>query len=251
MANHTTTGKRRTKSDRIYRKLRDDITSPSRAPGERVAPMRVLAQQFGASLATVQEALRQLHADGYVETRHGAGTFVASCHRPVTMADTVALCIQARGHLWSDLAALLMESLADRGRIGVLLGLEGQHRDGWEMVHRMAHSESSTIIVQAGGHFPFAVFDAPGMRRKTVIAVVAWCSPLRWPGLHQVLHDREAAARLVAEHLQARGHRHVLLLGTPSQAHALATDNPHDDSPGPPFVRQWEQSGCSGGTPNS
>jgi len=137
----------------------------------------------------------------------------------------------------------LMELLADRGRLGILLGLEGQHGTGEEMVRRLAHSESRTMIVQAGGHFPFAVFDAPGMRRKTVIAVVAWCGPMRWPGLYQVLHDRLAAARLVAAHLRARGHRHVLLLGTPSQAHALVTGNPHDDSPGAPFARQWEEGG--------
>ena len=235
--------KRRTKSDRIYERLRDDIVSTSGPPGERLASVRALSERFGASISTVHQALRQLDAEGYVETRHGSGTVVASRHRPITMADTVALCMPARGHLWSDLAALLMELLADRGRIGILLGLEEQHGNGGEMIRRIAHSESSTMIAQAGGHFPFAIFDAPGMRRKTVIAVVAWCSPLRWPGLHQVLHDPEAGAKLVVEHLRARGHRHVLLLGTPSQALGVATDNPHDDSPCAPFVRQWEENG--------
>ncbi len=239
----TTARKRRTKSDHICERLRADIVSATGPPGERLASVRALSQRFGASISTVHQALRQLGVEGYVETRHGSGTVVASRHRPITMADTVALCMPARGHLWSDLAALLMELLADRGRLGILLGLEGQHGTGEEMVRRLAHSESRTVIVQAGSHFPFAVFDAPGMRRKTVIAVVAWCSPMQWPGLYRVLPDREAAARLVADHLRARGHRHVLILGTPSQAHALATGNPLDDSPGAPFARRWKEGG--------
>lgn len=233
---------RLTKSDRIYEKLREHITSPDRSPGERVVPMRKLAKLLGASVFTVQWAMKNLEADGYVETRHGAGTFIASRYRPVTMADTVTLCMDARGHLWPDLVAMLMEALADRGRIGTLLGTELDRGDG-ELIGRMARSESDTMIVQAGGHFPFQVFDLPGMRRKTVIAAVSWASPRSWPGLYRVLHDREAGARLAAEHLRSRGHRKVLVLGTDSQVRQLEADVPDDICPAWPFRRKWERGG--------
>lgn len=241
--NPTLPRRRRTKHNHIYEVLRRHITSPSRAPGERVAPMRALAKQYDASISTVQLALQQLEEDGYVETRHGAGTFVTSRHRPITMADTVTLCMHARGHLWADLASLLMESLAHRGRLGILLGLEGEPGEAVEMVRRLAHSESDTMLVQAGAHFPFEIFDAPPMRRRTIIAVVSWDSSLRWPGLHRVLHDSQAGARLAVEHLRARGHRHVLLLGTPSQVDELAAGPARGTSPAPHFAGLWQEGG--------
>ena len=240
------TGKRTTKHSRIYERLRDDITSPDQAPGQRMASMRSMAKRLGASISTIQQVMRQLEADGYVELQHGAGAFVTSCHRPITMADTVTLCMQARGHLWSDLTALVMDALTQHGRIGVLLDLGGVGHSTAEneaLVRRMAHSESSTMIVHAGGHFPFDIFKTPGMERKTVIAILAWGSALEWPGLHRVLHDRDAGAHLAADHLWSLGHRHVLVLGTSSQIRDLPDGKPYDDSPGAAFVTEWTARG--------
>jgi GntR family transcriptional repressor for pyruvate dehydrogenase complex len=45
-------------------------------PGERLAPMRALATEFGISLPSVREAVAQLRGEGLVEVRHGIGCFV-------------------------------------------------------------------------------------------------------------------------------------------------------------------------------
>ncbi len=234
--------RRVTKCDRVVEQLAAHIQSEL-SSGERLASQRVLSDKLGISVFTVNQALQALEAKGYVERRHGAGTFITSRHKPITMADTVTLCMRAQGHVWADLTGLLMERLADHGRVGTLLGMETEHASRDELVQRMARSESDTMIVQAGLHFPFEVFDLPGMHNKTVIAAVSWASGLTWPGLYRVLHDHEVGAHLVADHLLARGHRHVLLLMTSSQHWSLQQELPHDDCPALPFCQYWKRQG--------
>ncbi len=235
-------GQRRTKSMRVYDRLFRHITSPELAPGERLASMPRLAKLFETSVFTIQQAIRDLEAKGYVVTKNGSGTFVASCHRPLTMADTVMVCMEAHGHLYPELSAEIMDALSEHGRIGALIDInKGSNEE--DMARRIAHSESRTMIVHAGAHFPFRIFDLPGMKSKTVISVMSWTSPSRWSGLHRIIHDRDEGARLVAEHLMARGHRKVLLLGTASQIYLLTNDSPDDSTPSWPFSREWERLG--------
>jgi GntR family transcriptional regulator/MocR family aminotransferase len=58
--------------------LRDAILAGELAGGTRLHASRTLAQQLGVSRNTVTQALDQLVAEGYLETRIGAGTYVAS-----------------------------------------------------------------------------------------------------------------------------------------------------------------------------
>lgn len=57
--------------------LRDLILTGRAAPGARLPASRQLAQELSVSRQTALTALDQLIAEGYLETRPGAGTFVA------------------------------------------------------------------------------------------------------------------------------------------------------------------------------
>src|SRR5579884_9053 len=57
--------------------MRDAILSGELAPGERILSSRELQMHLGVSRNTVVEALSQLHAEGYLVTERGVGTFVA------------------------------------------------------------------------------------------------------------------------------------------------------------------------------
>ena len=58
--------------------LRDAILHGELAGGTRLHASRALAQQLGVSRNTVTQAVDQLVAEGYLETRTGAGTYVAA-----------------------------------------------------------------------------------------------------------------------------------------------------------------------------
>src|ERR1044072_4171164 len=62
---------------RICDRRRTAITSGALAPNARLPSSRTLAKDFGVARNTVDSALGQLVADGYVVRRQGAGTFAA------------------------------------------------------------------------------------------------------------------------------------------------------------------------------
>ena len=69
-------------SERVHQGLRDAILGGRLAPGRRLPPSRALAEQLGIRRNTIIAAYEQLQSDGLVQSRVGAGTFVAS-HVPV------------------------------------------------------------------------------------------------------------------------------------------------------------------------
>src|SRR4051794_5004086 len=62
----------------IYDVWRTGILSGRFRGGERVPSSRAFAATYGVARVTVTGAYDQLLAEGYFETRHGSGTFVAS-----------------------------------------------------------------------------------------------------------------------------------------------------------------------------
>jgi GntR family transcriptional repressor for pyruvate dehydrogenase complex len=70
-------------SDDLAERIRRLIISEDIAEGARLPPERDLAQRFGASRPTVNQALRALSLMGLVEIRRGSGAYVV--RRPETM----------------------------------------------------------------------------------------------------------------------------------------------------------------------
>lgn len=62
---------------RLYLRIRDGVLQGAIAPGTRLPSARVLARELGVSRNTVEAALRQLQAEGFVVRRVGSGTRVA------------------------------------------------------------------------------------------------------------------------------------------------------------------------------
>src|SRR5689334_4270531 len=61
----------------IYDRWKDAILTGRFHRGERVPSTRAFAAAHGVARVTVASAYDQLLAEGYLETRHGAGTFVS------------------------------------------------------------------------------------------------------------------------------------------------------------------------------
>jgi GntR family transcriptional regulator / MocR family aminotransferase len=79
---HVTLGGRGDLSVRIYRQLFDAVTDGRLRPGERLPPTREMARRLSVSRNTVSLAYERLAAEGVLEGRVGAGTFVCALPRP-------------------------------------------------------------------------------------------------------------------------------------------------------------------------
>ncbi len=62
--------------EQIAARVRVAIASGELSPGDALPSTRQLAHQLRVNPATVVQAYRDLASDGFVETRHGQGTFV-------------------------------------------------------------------------------------------------------------------------------------------------------------------------------
>lgn len=64
-------------TDRIFIDLRESIVSRGIRRGSKLPTERQLAEQYAVSVPMVREAIRGLAATGFVEVRHGSGTYVS------------------------------------------------------------------------------------------------------------------------------------------------------------------------------
>ncbi len=65
-------------SDKVFDQIRDLITQGRLQPGDRLPPERELTALFQVSRSSVREAILKLECLGFVEQRHGEGTFIKS-----------------------------------------------------------------------------------------------------------------------------------------------------------------------------
>ncbi|HEX6536088.1 MAG TPA: PLP-dependent aminotransferase family protein [Gemmatimonadaceae bacterium] len=63
---------------RVYRQMREHILRGALRPGARLPSARMLAADLGVSRNTIEAAVTQLRAEGFVVRRVGSGTFVAA-----------------------------------------------------------------------------------------------------------------------------------------------------------------------------
>ncbi len=71
--------KRHRKHDRLTIPIRHQIAQGILRPGDRLSPVRELMGAFDVSQRVVVEAIRELAAEGLLETRRSSGIFVANC----------------------------------------------------------------------------------------------------------------------------------------------------------------------------
>lgn len=86
------------------------IRSGALAPGDRLPPLRELADELGVNANTLRSVYARLEADGLIDTRHGSGTFVrgaAPSHDLNALVDTTSQAARDAGVDPRELAAAL------------------------------------------------------------------------------------------------------------------------------------------------
>lgn len=76
--------------EQLYSAIRKAVLAGEWLPGERLPSSRTLAADLGLGRNTIVAAIERLVAEGYLETRRGAGLFVAADLPPEGIAETAA-----------------------------------------------------------------------------------------------------------------------------------------------------------------
>jgi GntR family transcriptional regulator / MocR family aminotransferase len=127
----------------IYMQVRSAVLSGALRPGTRMPSSRAMASMLGVARASVVLAYEHLLAEGYVESRHGSGTFIAG--------DLTGLASRRRGtsramkpivptstHLFSDFERSAVQSDARPFNTGRTL-IDARTAEMWRsLTHRAA-----------------------------------------------------------------------------------------------------------------
>lgn len=151
---------------RLYRRIREAILQGAIPPGTRLPSARTMAREEGISRNTVEAAMRQLRAEGFVVRRVGSGTWVAEdlparLLRPKTEAAADAPKptvgspgLSTRGGRVADAGG---EPAFPRGLIFApcLPGAEAIPLDGWKrIVSRHARKLSGALLTAPPAGLP-------------------------------------------------------------------------------------------------
>jgi DNA-binding transcriptional MocR family regulator len=190
----------------IFDQLRDLIVSNRLRPGSRMPSSRMMAEQFSISRTTVLLTYERLVAEGYVETRPAAGTFVA---RAPAHAASLALSqahppVDPQPRSGTDAAGSPMHHAGDRagvpeaeGRVGVPVGVPDPSLFPAQRWRSLMRSSLDQMGMQAASEHPAG---HPGLRD----ALASWLSTSRGlavsPEQVMLLKGRQQALH-VAAHL--------------------------------------------------
>lgn len=134
-------------AEEVAGQIKAQIASGELTPGERIPSERELAAVLGVSRPTVREAITALEMMGFVESRHGGGTYVCSLTNLSSLDPLVSLLedrsplvmkslIEARMGLESWSAFLAAKNSTDEEIIAMrnlCLTMESQSKDGgWD-----------------------------------------------------------------------------------------------------------------------
>ncbi|MCI3918708.1 FadR family transcriptional regulator [Paenibacillus sp. TRM 82003] len=107
-------------ADLVADRIRERIVSGELRPGTKLPSVAALAEQFQVGLSTVREALSALKATGWLDIRHGSGTYVAAelpreepPIDPFYLAESFRDLVEARQYIESGCAALAARRRSD------------------------------------------------------------------------------------------------------------------------------------------
>jgi GntR family transcriptional repressor for pyruvate dehydrogenase complex len=149
-------------SDRVCDQVQELIAEGRLRPGERLPSERELTALFDVSRSSVREAILKLECLGFVEQRHGEGTFIKSVtDAPLAQAGAVLVgkedflfdLMEVRNELETWAAALAAERASDaeiqemREIIAAMAAAREERARGHEMNFRLHF-----LISRAGGN---------------------------------------------------------------------------------------------------
>jgi GntR family transcriptional regulator/MocR family aminotransferase len=170
----------------IYEAIRHAILSGKVHPTTPLPATRLLAKQLGVSRMTVINAYDQLFAEGYLEAKMGAGTFVAA-HLPEEFLQTSGF--ERREHPVNPLTRKI--KFTDYGRN------LAQHSNG--ILRR--HGATTVLPFQQGvsaiEEFPFGVWAKISQKwqKKPPLSILGYGEPVGFQPLREAIAAHLASAR--------------------------------------------------------
>ncbi|WP_075080993.1 GntR family transcriptional regulator [Terrimicrobium sacchariphilum] len=175
----------------------------SQAPGEKLPSVRALMNRYDTSLHSINQALRQLEAEGLITTKKGSGIFInpqkgvryIELHRPQYPSPTM------------DVKEISLDRAVSQAGWKLVIKrqpVNGDDPDIRPHVRTCAHVVMPTIIESNPGFFKEITSQS-----SPILAYGRSAGPFQ---LDYVTGDDHRYMSLLVKHLLSLGHRHLALL---------------------------------------
>lgn len=122
----------------VYRQLRTAILEGRLAAGDRLPPLRALAERLAVSRKTVGEAYERLAAEGFLQGRVGSGTYVSSVLAPAERPPAASAGLRANPR-WQALAASWQMPVQQPARYNLAGGTTDKRRFPFDVWRACLH----------------------------------------------------------------------------------------------------------------
>lgn len=173
-------------SDKILRKIRQDIISGKLVPGQRVNQTEI-TRELGVSIIPVREAFKTLQAEGHIEIIPHRGAFVKELSRE-EMEDLYLV----RAKLEELAAELAIERLSDAKK--------NQLKNLYTKMKVATKKKDYQSLLRLNREFHFTIYAAAARKRLLQILEDLWDQSHRFRYTQTVLPNRSAEA--LKEHKQ-------------------------------------------------
>lgn len=232
----------RPKTEVAYESLLNELCSGRYTEGDALLPLRELGRQLALTPFALRKALAELEEKGFIERRHGSGNYVKDLRPATSIGQSIALCMDLRGHIFDELSRKLIFRL-QASRLPVLpVDVSLSSCDG--MLLSTIRAKPKLIVLQGNVSLPPDVINQTPAEVAVVVLfnqITRLTRKIDW----RVEIDHTRGGQIAAEALWREGHRNVIVVDSfkavvikPGQA-----DWRPAAWPGPAFMEHWQNLG--------
>jgi len=202
------------KRDEILLSLRQRIVKGTLTPGTQLPTRKDIQEQFGVSMMTVQSALDQLAADGFVQSHGPRGTFVAETP-PHLCRYGVVFPTHPGAEDWSRYYHAVHDIACGTTRyapkqLAVFYNISNEHRGAdWERLEDEVRRHQLAGLVFL--HTPTR-YEETDLLREPCVPRVAITDQSGFPNIHSVCPDFRSFVQLAVEHFRSHKRRRLAVL---------------------------------------
>lgn len=204
--------------DKKYRQIseliRSRIDSGFWGPGTRLPPYRTLAREFGVTLVTLSNAIRELELDGWLRRHPGKGVYVNHSDPQTLFGDNrnlmqIGVMLGVGSDLFDNLRNAMALKLEPQGRFQVIfnqqLGISLSEID--HRIRCFIKNDFESVVVYGHRHFLFRTLQQLRRKIRQLNFVAIRESELCFPDSNCVFFDYKETGRVAARYLLSCGQR--------------------------------------------